>query len=159
VPFYSQDRTFTKTGLGQNIGKSPLRATVSQLRRSSTRQCTVSAHRSSLLHSNRSACPRSYRWSSNVSLIRPSQRCGNIFVACKGAILCKTKHKMFTLDRLGTNIGGKVETAGRLCRCLFQILRSLPVRKLPPTHTANCIIIDHFSAFEPGLVAPFLYAA
>eukprot|EP01046_Picozoa_sp_COSAG06_P040361 COSAG06_NODE_4875_length_3888_cov_11.473740_6_plen_93_part_00 len=22
--------------------------------------------------------------------------------------------------------------------------------------TANCIIIDHFSAFEPGLVAPFL---
>jgi hypothetical protein len=25
--------------------------------------------------------------------------------------------------------------------------------------TANCIIIDHFSAFEPGLVAPFLYAA
>eukprot|EP01046_Picozoa_sp_COSAG06_P035013 COSAG06_NODE_3717_length_4978_cov_1.916991_9_plen_55_part_01 len=23
-------------------------------------------------------------------------------------------------------------------------------------HTANCIIIDHFSAFEPGLVAPFL---
>ena len=24
--------------------------------------------------------------------------------------------------------------------------------------TANCIIIDHFSAFEPGLVAPFLYA-
>jgi hypothetical protein len=27
------------------------------------------------------------------------------------------------------------------------------------TNTANCIIIDHFSAFEPGLVAPFLYAA
>jgi hypothetical protein len=26
-------------------------------------------------------------------------------------------------------------------------------------HTANCIIIDHFSAFESGLVAPFLYAA
>ena len=25
--------------------------------------------------------------------------------------------------------------------------------------TANCIIIDHFSAFESGLVAPFLYAA
>jgi outer membrane murein-binding lipoprotein Lpp len=25
--------------------------------------------------------------------------------------------------------------------------------------TANCTIIDHFSAFEPGLVAPFLYAA
>eukprot|EP01046_Picozoa_sp_COSAG06_P028363 COSAG06_NODE_2548_length_6692_cov_35.291066_8_plen_107_part_00 len=25
--------------------------------------------------------------------------------------------------------------------------------------TANCIIIDHFSTFEPGLVAPFLYAA
>ena len=25
--------------------------------------------------------------------------------------------------------------------------------------TANCIIIGHFSAFEPGLVAPFLYAA
>ena len=25
--------------------------------------------------------------------------------------------------------------------------------------TANCIIIDHFSAFEPGLVALFLYAA
>ena len=24
---------------------------------------------------------------------------------------------------------------------------------------ANCIIIDHFSAFESGLVAPFLYAA
>ena len=24
---------------------------------------------------------------------------------------------------------------------------------------ANCIVIDHFSAFEPGLVAPFLYAA
>jgi hypothetical protein len=24
--------------------------------------------------------------------------------------------------------------------------------------TANCIIIDHFSAFESGLVAPFLYA-
>ena len=23
--------------------------------------------------------------------------------------------------------------------------------------TANCIIIDHLSAFEPGLVAPFLY--
>eukprot|EP01046_Picozoa_sp_COSAG06_P012902 COSAG06_NODE_770_length_12437_cov_27.452423_8_plen_129_part_00 len=26
-------------------------------------------------------------------------------------------------------------------------------------NTANCIMIDHFSAFEPGLVAPFLYAA
>ena len=25
--------------------------------------------------------------------------------------------------------------------------------------TANCIIIDHFSAFEAGLVAPFLYVA
>ena len=25
--------------------------------------------------------------------------------------------------------------------------------------TANCITIDHFSAFELGLVAPFLYAA
>jgi hypothetical protein len=25
--------------------------------------------------------------------------------------------------------------------------------------TANCIILDHSSAFEPGLVAPFLYAA
>jgi hypothetical protein len=25
--------------------------------------------------------------------------------------------------------------------------------------TANCIIIDRFSAFEPGLVAPFLYVA
>jgi hypothetical protein len=25
--------------------------------------------------------------------------------------------------------------------------------------TANCKIIGHFSAFEPGLVAPFLYAA
>jgi hypothetical protein len=25
--------------------------------------------------------------------------------------------------------------------------------------TANCIMIDHFSAFESGLVAPFLYAA
>ena len=25
--------------------------------------------------------------------------------------------------------------------------------------TANCIIIEHFSAFESGLVAPFLYAA
>jgi hypothetical protein len=25
--------------------------------------------------------------------------------------------------------------------------------------TANCRIVDHFSAFEPGLVAPFLYAA
>jgi hypothetical protein len=25
--------------------------------------------------------------------------------------------------------------------------------------TANCKIIDHFSAFESGLVAPFLYAA
>jgi hypothetical protein len=25
--------------------------------------------------------------------------------------------------------------------------------------TANCIIIDHSSAFESGLVAPFLYAA
>ena len=25
--------------------------------------------------------------------------------------------------------------------------------------TANCTIIDHFSAFELGLVAPFLYAA
>ena len=24
---------------------------------------------------------------------------------------------------------------------------------------ANCIMIGHFSAFEPGLVAPFLYAA
>jgi hypothetical protein len=24
--------------------------------------------------------------------------------------------------------------------------------------TANCIMVDHFSAFEPGLVAPFLYA-
>jgi hypothetical protein len=26
----------------------------------------------------------------------------------------------------------------------------------PVMITANCIIIDHFSAFEPGLVAPFL---
>eukprot|EP01046_Picozoa_sp_COSAG06_P013389 COSAG06_NODE_809_length_12164_cov_17.936179_14_plen_129_part_00 len=25
--------------------------------------------------------------------------------------------------------------------------------------TANCIVIDHFSAFESGSVAPFLYAA
>jgi|EP01046_Picozoa_sp_COSAG06_P022505 hypothetical protein len=25
--------------------------------------------------------------------------------------------------------------------------------------TANCIIIDHLSAFEPGLVALFLYVA
>jgi hypothetical protein len=25
--------------------------------------------------------------------------------------------------------------------------------------TANCIIIDHFSAFKSGLVAPFLYTA
>ena len=25
--------------------------------------------------------------------------------------------------------------------------------------TANCIMIDRFSAFESGLVAPFLYAA
>ena len=25
------------------------------------------------------------------------------------------------------------------------------------TGTANCIMIDHFSAFEPGLVAPLLY--
>ena len=25
--------------------------------------------------------------------------------------------------------------------------------------TANCIIVDHFPAFESGLVAPFLYAA
>jgi hypothetical protein len=31
-----------------------------------------------------------------------------------------------------------------------------PVRK---THTANCTIIGHFSAFESRLVAPFLYAA
>jgi hypothetical protein len=31
--------------------------------------------------------------------------------------------------------------------------------QLLPTSTANCIIIDHFSAFESGLVAPFLYAA
>jgi hypothetical protein len=29
----------------------------------------------------------------------------------------------------------------------------------PCPATANCIIIDHFSAFESGLVAPFLYAA
>jgi hypothetical protein len=28
--------------------------------------------------------------------------------------------------------------------------------QLLPTSTANCIIIDHFSAFESGLVAPFL---
>jgi hypothetical protein len=28
-----------------------------------------------------------------------------------------------------------------------------------PQPTANCMIIDHLSAFEPGLVAPFLYAA
>jgi hypothetical protein len=28
-----------------------------------------------------------------------------------------------------------------------------------PCITANCIIIDHSSAFEPGLVAPFLYTA
>jgi hypothetical protein len=27
------------------------------------------------------------------------------------------------------------------------------------THATNCIIIDHFSVFESGLVAPFLYAA
>jgi hypothetical protein len=26
-------------------------------------------------------------------------------------------------------------------------------------HTANCIMMGHFSAFEPGLVAPFLYTA
>ncbi len=26
-------------------------------------------------------------------------------------------------------------------------------------NTANCIIVDHFSAFEFQLVAPFLYAA
>ena len=34
-----------------------------------------------------------------------------------------------------------------------------PVRKRFAPFTANCRIIDHFSAFEPGLVAPFLYAA
>jgi hypothetical protein len=32
-------------------------------------------------------------------------------------------------------------------------------RDTAPTLTANCIIIDLFTAFEPGLVAPFLYAA
>jgi hypothetical protein len=35
---------------------------------------------------------------------------------------------------------------------------SVPVA-LFQVSTANCIIIDPFSAFEPGLVAPFLYAA
>jgi hypothetical protein len=35
-------------------------------------------------------------------------------------------------------------------------LRAVRMRE---THTANCIIIDHFSAFESGLVAPFIFAA
>jgi hypothetical protein len=34
-----------------------------------------------------------------------------------------------------------------------------PVNQQATNITANCIMIDHFSAFEPGLVAPFLYAA
>ena len=35
----------------------------------------------------------------------------------------------------------------------------LHVRVCGVCPTANCIIIDHVSAFESGLVAPFLYAA
>jgi hypothetical protein len=43
---------------------------------------------------------------------------------------------------------------------MFEFDASTTVRKrVFCAITANCIIIDHFSAFEPGLVAPFLYAA
>ena len=44
--------------------------------------------------------------------------------------------------------GGKqTNFEGELLRCLLG------------SATANCIMIDHFSAFESGLVAPFLYVA
>jgi hypothetical protein len=39
------------------------------------------------------------------------------------------------------------------------LIQFVPSSSTCKTTTANCIIIDHFSAFEPGLVAPFLYVA
>ena len=59
---------------------------------------------------------------------------------------------------------GMCADGGTIVNQLFlgkSYLRLMKVRKrLVWRHfTANCIIIDHFSAFESGLVAPFLYAA
>ena len=53
----------------------------------------------------------------------------------------------------------------RVCLLLTCVADSTHRARFHPgrgTHhkaAANCTIIDHFSAFESGLVAPFLYAA
>jgi hypothetical protein len=70
--------------------------------------------------------------------------------------------RSFYQDRLGTNIGKALKKedpfwkAHKTARRTRRKVRTLFLR----CHfTANCIIIDHFSALEPGLVAPFLCGA
>ena len=58
----------------------------------------------------------------------------------------------FCQDRLGTSIG-KNSTKDAFSSAGSRVQRQTKVKK-----RANCITIDHFSAFEPGLVAPFLCA-
>jgi hypothetical protein len=72
---------------------------------------------------------------------------------CINAIFCQ--------DRLGTNIGKALKkdyvrffSGGPLDHDFDEANGGWTV-----PGNANCIIIDHVSAFEPGLVAPFLYAA
>jgi hypothetical protein len=44
-------------------------------------------------------------------------------------------------------------------RALAVLQTAIGTNAHPKVRTANCIIIDHFSVFESGLVAPFLYTA
>ena len=81
--------------------------------------------------------------------------------------------RSFYQGRLGTNIGKVEKKRVAFSRePLREVLRNVgPVPVYGPflewlgketrpfalPFTANCTIIDHFSAFESGLVAPFLY--
>ena len=63
------------------------------------------------------------------------------------------------LDALGPIVVNKDGSLARISNWGKMTEQEQEATKRCGIYTANCIIIGHFSAFESGLVAPFLYAA
>jgi hypothetical protein len=61
-------------------------------------------------------------------------------------------------DKVHLNIGGKLHTwtEGKVRSVVLKRKDDCRLKDVWRILTANCIIIDHFSAFEPGLVDLFL---
>ena len=74
-----------------------------------------------------------------------------------GSVALKPATMHYRLAASAVAAGLAVVAIGCLIWAQRQVRFDTPMSSL--RSTANCIIIDHFSAFESGLVAPFLYAA